>query len=127
MDNTTRFMNSAVVKNRLQGSSKRVLCVCTAGVLRSPTAAEVLSRPPYNFNTRSAGANQDVALIPVTQQLLDWADELVFMTQGHLNETLQRGFDIHGKEVQVLNIRDDYAFRDPELVKAIQENYFFEV
>lgn len=46
----------ANASNKFQGSYKRVLCVCSAGLLRSPTAALVLSKDPYNFNTRACGA-----------------------------------------------------------------------
>ncbi len=44
-----------VSQNPYQGKYKRVLCVCSAGVLRSATTAVVLSKEPFNFNTRSAG------------------------------------------------------------------------
>ena len=42
-------------KNPYQGDFKKVLCVCSAGLLRSPTAAWVLSNAPFNFNTREIG------------------------------------------------------------------------
>ena len=42
------------VNNRFQGNFKRVLYVCSAGLLRSPTLAEILSQAPYNFNTRGS-------------------------------------------------------------------------
>ena len=54
-----RLANSS---NRYQGEYKRVLCVCSAGLLRSPTAALVLSQEPYNFNTRAAGLDEAFAL-----------------------------------------------------------------
>ena len=47
-----RIANST---NPFQKDYKRVLCVCSAGLLRSPTAAYVLSQAPYNYNTRAAG------------------------------------------------------------------------
>ena len=50
--------------NPYQGSYKKVLCVCSAGMLRAPTAAVVLSRPPYDFNTRAVGTDLGTALIP---------------------------------------------------------------
>ena len=48
-------MNYGVHSNEYQGDYKRVLTVCSANMLRSPTIAHVLSAEPYNFNTRSAG------------------------------------------------------------------------
>lgn len=71
-----RIANST---NQFQGSYKRVLCVCSAGLLRSPTTALVLSQPPYNYNTRAAGLTKEFALVPVDPVLLHWADEVVCM------------------------------------------------
>lgn len=67
-------------RNEFQGEYKRVLCVCSAGLLRSPTTAVVLSSEPYNFNTRAAGLVREFALVPVDKVLLFWADEIVCMT-----------------------------------------------
>ncbi len=39
MINRNRWGN---IDNPYQGSAKKVLCVCSAGMLRSPTAANVL-------------------------------------------------------------------------------------
>ncbi len=69
--------------NPYQGEFKRVLCVCSAGLLRSPTAAMVLSQDPFNFNTRAAGIVPNYALIPVDEVLLEWADEIVCMELEH--------------------------------------------
>ena len=68
-------------KNEFQGKYKKVLCVCSAGLLRSPTAAVVFSQEPFNFNTRAAGLSHDFALIVVDEILLYWADEIVCMTK----------------------------------------------
>lgn len=38
----------AIARNGYQGSYKRVLTVCSGGVLRAPTAAWVLGQEPYN-------------------------------------------------------------------------------
>ncbi len=65
--------------NLHQGQYKKVLCVCSAGLLRSPTTAVVLSKEPYNFNTRAAGCVPDYALIKVDAVLIHWADEIVCM------------------------------------------------
>ncbi len=71
-----------VSQNPYQGDYKRVLCVCSAGVLRSATTAVVLSQEPFNYNTRSAGV-EHYALTPITLPLLFWADEIVCMTKEH--------------------------------------------
>src|SRR5277367_2602756 len=71
-----------VARNPHQGTYKRVLCVCTGGILRSPTAAVILAAEPFNFNTRSAGTDS-FALIQVDKVLVDWADEVVCMEAKH--------------------------------------------
>lgn len=105
-----------VAKNPYQGTFKRVLCVCSGGVLRSPTLAWMLSNPPYNRNTRCAGS-EDYALVPVDQVLLDWADELVFLGMSNLHE-VSRKFLVNTR-VFVLNVPDRFAYRDPELIVEI--------
>ncbi len=51
------------MRNPHQGSNKKVLCVCSAGLLRSPTLAWILSNEPFNFNTRAVGTSSEYALI----------------------------------------------------------------
>lgn len=112
-------------KNPYQGNTKKVLCVCSAGLLRSPTAAVVLSQAPYNFNTRAAGIVPSFALVPVDAVLLTWADEVVCMT-GEQKSELQEKLEKQGRsEVRVicLDIEDNFAYRDPELMRMIQVNY----
>jgi len=111
--------------NPYQGDSKKVLCVCSAGLLRSPTAAVVLSQEPYNFNTRAAGISKEYALVEVDDVLLHWADEIVCMEQeqqaGLKARLLSQG--IHTTEVICLDIEDSFSYRDPKLVNLIKENY----
>jgi len=107
--------------NPFQGKHKRVLCVCSAGILRSPTAALVLSQEPYNYNTRAAGLTAEFALVPVDRVLLHWAEEVVCMSQ----EQAEHLRDLIGEEkpIVVLNIPDIYGYRDPELIEKIREAY----
>lgn len=116
MDDESRLLN---VNNRHQGKFKKVLCVCTAGLLRSPTAAEVLSKNPFNFNTRSCGISPECALIVLDEVLLAWADEIVCMDKVVQLEIRKRT----KKRVICLGIPDGYDYRDYELIKLISENY----
>lgn len=106
--------------NPAQGHYKRVLCLCSAGLLRSPTTALVLSQPPFNFNTRAAGLEDSYALIRTDHALIEWADEIVCMTEQH-HQMLMAKFPDLDKPVAVLRIPDDYQYRDPELVRIITE------
>ena len=73
---TTKNAN-LVVSNPYQGDYHKVLCVCSAGCLRSPTAAVVLAQEPFNFNTRSAGVYDGMAiairLISLTPAEIAWS------------------------------------------------------
>src|SRR5882762_5622988 len=119
----------ATAKNPYQGDTKKVLCVCSAGLLRSPTTAVILSQEPYNFNTRAAGITTEYALIPVDDALLYWADEIVCMSQEHRQQVevlLKKLFDGAVDEyppIIVLDIPDSFRYRDPELVKLIKKRY----
>ena len=119
MSNVTRnrLGNS---KNPYQGDFKKVLCVCSAGLLRSPTAAWVLSNPPFNFNTRAVGANPEYAMLLLDAVNVCWADEVVVMDNNQKTQVLalceEYGWE---KPVHVLNVPDNYGYRDPELVEVL--------
>lgn len=111
--------------NQFQGEFKRVLCVCSAGLLRSPTAAFVLSQEPFNFNTRAAGLVPQFALIPVDSVLLNWAHEIVCMEPGQAYELAEmlEAISLGTKAVKCLSIEDNYSYRDPALMQLIAERY----
>ena len=110
--------------NPYQGQYKKVLCVCSAGLLRSPTMAVVLSAPPYNFNCRAVGVDADHALIPIDDVLLHWADEVVCADtyQRDMVEAKLLELKIETK-VRSLNLPDEYDYRDPQLMEIIAERY----
>ena len=113
----------ATTKNSYQGSYKKVLCVCSAGCLRSPTAAVVLANPPFNFNTRAAGIHADFAIIPVDEVLLEWADEIVCMDVNQQIELKTRT----KKPVINLSIPDRFEYREPELMQLIKSRYLEQI
>jgi predicted protein tyrosine phosphatase len=116
-------MNYGVHSNRFQGDYKRVLTVCSAGILRSATAAHVLCQRPFNFNTRNVGT-APYALIPLTDDLIMWADEVVCMENEHKNVVMNKmmSMDLY-KPITVLDIEDIYEYRNPKLVKLIKQRY----
>lgn len=110
--------------NPYQGGYKRVLCVCSAGLLRSPTAAVVLSAEPFNFNTRCAGIDEGHALIKVDGVLLHWADEIVCMSQAQADSVQAMTVScMTKKKIISLDIPDNFAYRDPELMQRIKDSY----
>jgi len=120
MSKMNRLANA---NNEFQGDFKRVLCVCSAGMLRSPTAAEILSREPYNFNTRAAGISNEYALVPVDDVLVHWADEIVCMEREHADYVRTFMSEYDERPVYTLAVPDMFKFRDPRLVEWITERY----
>lgn len=119
-----RLYNS---KNPAQGMAKRVLCLCSAGLLRSPTVAWVLGNAPYDYNTRAAGVNMEYALIAVDQYLLAWADEIVCVEPAIRDQLVEfcakEEIDLTGTPIVVLDIPDIYERRKPQLVRIIKDQY----
>ncbi len=111
-------------KNPYQGQYKKVLCVCSAGLLRSPTTAVILSQEPFNYNTRAAGVSSEYALVQVDQVLLEWADEVVCMEPDH-QLLLERLMEKTGtvKPIICLKVPDRFRYRDPKLMEMIKESY----
>lgn len=111
------------VSNPHQGKFKKVLCVCSAGLLRSPTLAWVLSNDPYNFNTRAVGVSRDYALVPMDEVHAQWADIIIAVEQDVL-ERINDYFGEHLKpeqELYALDIPDTFRYRDPQLVEIIKQ------
>lgn len=110
-------------RNPYQGDFKKVLCVCSAGLLRSPTAAFVLANE-FGCNTRAAGLSAEYALIPVDDVLLSWADEVVCMSDEQAEIVDRKLVELRsGADVISLNIPDNFAYRNPALVELIREAY----
>ena len=106
------------MRNPNQGKAKKVLCVCSAGLLRSPTIAWILSNDPFNYNTRAVGTSSDYALIVLDEVQLQWADVVVFVDQGnYVNACYEYEELINNMEHYVLDIPDIYEFKHPKLVK----------
>jgi predicted protein tyrosine phosphatase len=112
-------------RNPYQTDAKKVLCVCSAGLLRSPTAANVLHEK-YGYNTRAVGIDSGHALIPLDYTLLFWADEVVVMNYEHRRIIKwQYGEEpiMKDKPILVLDIPDQFGWNDPKLRQLIAERY----
>lgn len=110
--------------NMYQGSDLKVLCVCSAGLLRSPTMAKVLHRQYDNINARAVGYSYEYALIPLEVVHLFWADLVLCADDDAFsvcNQMLQQhGFD---RDTHNLGIPDDYAYGDKALVDIITQKF----
>ena len=116
-------------RNPYQTNAKRVLCVCSAGLLRSPTAANVLHKE-FGFNTRAVGVSQEYALIPIDQALLSWADEIVcvepevdYLVRKYIETKTTMDIDWYNEISTVLDIPDEYSWGSPVLQQTIMNQY----
>lgn len=115
----------ANVGNRFQTKAKKVLCVCSAGLLRSPSLANCL-HTKYGFNTRAVGADKEFALILITQALIWWSDEIVFVNYeayAMLSQEEKDEIEDVGVTKTILNIEDDFDWMDEKLCSSLLEQY----
>jgi predicted protein tyrosine phosphatase len=98
---------------------KRLLFICSANKLRSPTAEQVFSTW-LGVEVDSAGLNASADQQLSTEQV-EWAGIIFVMEKAHRNKLLAK-FRRHlkGKRVICLDIPDDYAFMDPALVRLLE-------
>jgi predicted protein tyrosine phosphatase len=96
-----------------------VLFICSRNQWRSPTAEQVWRKLP-GVNVRSAGTSPK-AKRPVNAADLQWADVIFVMESKH-KQRLQADFRqfLIGKQVEVLDIPDDYQYMAPELVEIFE-------
>ncbi len=97
----------------------RLLFVCSANALRSPTAEAVFSRYE-GIEALSAGTNHD-AETPISSDLIEWAD-LVFAMESTHSKTLQKRFgaSLSKKRIVVLGIPDKFKFMDQDLIRILK-------
>lgn len=113
------IMESAVpLRNPYQGTDKRVVFVCSAGLLRSATAARIYA---HKYNTRAAGS-MPYALIPLSDDLIAWADEIVFVNKENYDYVAEH-VNFEDKKVVVLDIPDAYEHMHPELIQHFEKQY----
>ena len=97
--------------------------MCSAGLLRSATLQNFLIKE-YGYNVRNCGTVESYALIPISEALVEWADEIVFVNQENYEMVKDelREMDLDYKCI-ILNIPDCFGFNDPELIKICKEQY----
>lgn len=116
---------SCPVDNQYQGPARRMLFVCTAGLLRSPTGANVATK--LGFNARSCGSSVRMALIPISVNLVYWAQHIFFMNSGNRDEARialaddDSACDLMKRKAIVLDIEDDFDYMADGLVQQFQK------
>lgn len=98
----------------------KVLFVCTANKLRSPTAEDVFRDFP-GIEAVSAGTDAE-APRPLTKELVASAD-LIFAMENHHRERIRKKYKQRPADSRIvtLHIPDEYERGDPELVALLKE------
>lgn len=121
------FSTTAPYDNEFQGSDPRWLFVCSAGLLRSPTGARLATL--RGINARSCGSAVDWALIPISANLVNWAQKIIFVCSDNYSNTLDlfKNGDLHYQVITkstVLEIPDIYSYMEPALVDHFNQQLF---
>jgi predicted protein tyrosine phosphatase len=118
------FQLSAPYSNPYQGSDFKALFVCSAGLLRSATAANLFAKK--GWNTRGCGT-EDFALIRLSTNLIAWAQKIYFMQKSNYLSALftfrehEDALEVLKRKAVVLNIEDSFPYNHPELIKQLEE------
>ncbi len=97
----------------------RALFICSQNRLRSPTAEHVFAHWP-RVETDSAGLNHD-AETPLTPEQIAWATLIFVMEKTHRHKLHTRfKAHLHNKRIICLDIPDQYAYMQPELIQLLQ-------
>lgn len=110
--------------NMCQGITSRYLFVCSAGLLRSATAAKVAHS--LGYNARACGS-ENYALIPISVNLIYWANKIFFVNEANYLSALDTfKYDrvtllLLEQKAVVWDIEDIYNYNDSVLVGKITE------
>ncbi len=118
------FRSDCPYDNLNQTKAKRLLFVCSVGMLRSPTCQVAASH--LGYNARACGSAVHIALIPLSVNLINWAHRIIFMNRENFNESLDtfNSVDYHTDIIEkgeVWNIADTYDWGDNVLFNIATE------
>ena len=96
---------------------KRILFVCTANQRRSKTAEDLYGHDD-RYAVKSAGV-ADFASVPLTLELLQWADVVFVMEEGNHRQKIRADYPDARSKIEVLDIEDKWPRADPELIELL--------
>mgnify|MGYP000961152189 CR=1 FL=1 len=102
-----------------KANKPHVLFVCGRNQWRSPTAARVYANDP-RVEVRSAGVSE-VSRHPLDRRDLAWADLILVMERKYAARIRKTFRDLDLPPIESLEIPDEFAFMDDELVGLIRE------
>ncbi|AMM49980.1 hypothetical protein TH61_00625 [Rufibacter sp. DG15C] len=95
-----------------------ILFICSRNQWRSPTAEKIFQGHQHH-QFRSAGTSES-ARIKISSKLLEWSDLILVMEKKHKQQLISKyGPVAREKQIEVLDIPDDYVFMDEELIEML--------
>jgi predicted protein tyrosine phosphatase len=96
-----------------------ILFICSRNQWRSPTAEKIF-QGYLSHSYRSAGTSES-ARIKISAKLIEWADLIFVMEKKHKQQLISKyGTLSRTKEIQILDIPDEYAYMDQELIDMLK-------
>ena len=97
---------------------KKVLFVCNANRLRSPTAEQIYGKRT-DISVKSAGLFAG-AETELSQELVNWADIIFVMEKAQQNKIIKKFKNVYNKKAVInLNIPDDYEYMEQTLIDLL--------
>lgn len=96
-----------------------ILFLCSRNKWRSRTAETIFKNNGQHI-VRSAGT-ENSARIKVNQKMLDWADVILVMEKKHRTRIVDQ-YTIEERQIEILDIPDDYTYMDETLVQILKES-----
>ena len=111
-----------------EGDASRWLFVDNEGVIRSATAQTLANK--VGINARAVGADYTQALVPISLQLANWAQKIIFLDQDSYDKAAElfQGNEYDWASVisksQILDITDTanaYFYMSSQLISILKE------
>ncbi len=116
----------------------KYLFVCSVNRYRSRTAHHYFAKKLAHTNYEFKGCGTDIDFInkhklhcafegcvPISQELVDWADIILCMEDEHADKIKELYGDEIRKKAYVLNIKDIYQYGSPELEMILEQKVKF--
>ena len=100
---------------------RNILFICSKNQWRSPTGEQIFKNHA-ELNVRSAGTSSSARKTVNAKDIL-WADIIFVMEEKHKSR-LKAEFikSVKYKDIQVLDIPDEYQYMDEELVDILEQS-----
>ena len=100
----------------------KILFLCSQNKRRSLTAEKIFNG--INGHTVKSAGTENNSRVKVTPEIIGWADIIYCMEKKHVRRIRDKYNNLlTGKDVVCLNIPDEYAFMDEELIDLLTNEY----